>query len=105
MRPKTARSIIRGCDIAVHSSFDIVAFACSNSAPKFRAKTASRYTNAVQRWPKMRPKIDHPDSLRTEIKILPDLAKIHGPTISQLFTLFHPSPHATPSAFAQTALP
>ena len=38
MRPKTARSIIRQCDIAVHFSFDIVVFACSKSAPKFRPK-------------------------------------------------------------------
>ena len=53
------RSIIRGCDVAVHSSFDIVAFACSNSAPKFRPKPASRYTNAVQRWLETRTKIDH----------------------------------------------
>ena len=53
------RSIIRGCDVAVHSSFDIVAFACSKTAPNFRPKPASRCTNAVQRWLETRTKIDH----------------------------------------------
>ena len=57
------RSIIRGCDIAVHSSFDIVAFACSNSAPKFRPKPSSRCTNAVQRWLETRAKIDYFDRI------------------------------------------
>ena len=60
--PNPARGVISQCDIAVQGAFDIVAFACSKTAPKFRPKNASRYTNPVQRWPKTRTKIDHPGS-------------------------------------------
>ena len=55
--PNPARGVISQCDIAVQSASNIVASACPKTAPNFRRKNARRYTNPVQRWPKMRPKI------------------------------------------------
>ena len=120
------RSIIRGCDVAVHSSFDIVAFACSNSAPKFRPKPASRCTNAVQRWLETRTKIDHlhrmSDFRRVRAIAPPDVTVDRCPSRSGVLLLiiprtkdqnqgFSPSPpspllSASPCAnpFARTSL-
>ena len=59
--PKPARGTLRSCDIVLHGSSRVSVFTRPKTARNLRRKNAPRYTNAPQRWPKMRTKIDHRD--------------------------------------------
>ena len=62
--------------------------ACSKTVQKCSRKNTPRFTNAVQRWPQTRTKIDHPDSLppaaqnvaQKAIQIAPDRPSRSGGT-------------------------